>query len=180
MTDQESKATGKGRATPSRKKQEAANHRPLVGNKSPEARKADKARIREERLKARTGMAAGEEKYLGVRDRGPQRKFVRNYVDSKFTLGELVMPTLLLVILISAIDSYIVQLATLLTMWVLFLAVAINAWFIGRGAVKALEEKYGASKVERGIKWYAGMRTIQMRPMRLPKPQVKRGTKVAP
>jgi hypothetical protein len=90
------------------------------------------------------------------------------------------MPTLLLVILISAIDSYIVQLATLLTMWVLFLAVAINAWFIGRGAVKALEEKYGASKVERGIKWYAGMRTIQMRPMRLPKPQVKRGTKVAP
>jgi len=180
MTDQESKATGKGRATPSRKKQEAANHRPLVGDKSPEARKADKARIREERLKARTGMAAGEEKYLGVRDRGPQRKFVRNYVDSKFTLGELVMPTLLLVILISAIDSYIVQLATLLTMWVLFLAVAINAWFIGRGAVKALEEKYGASKVERGIKWYAGMRTIQMRPMRLPKPQVKRGTKVAP
>jgi hypothetical protein len=180
MTDQESKATGKGRATPSRKKQEAANHRPLVGDKSPEARKADKTRIREERLKARTGMAAGEEKYLGVRDRGPQRKFVRNYVDSKFTLGELVMPTLLLVILISAIDSYIVQLATLLTMWVLFLAVAINAWFIGRGAVKALEEKYGASKVERGIKWYAGMRTIQMRPMRLPKPQVKRGTKVAP
>ena len=180
MTDQESKATGKGRATPSRKNQEAANHRPLVGDKSPEARKADKARIREERLKARTGMAAGEEKYLGVRDRGPQRKFVRNYVDSKFTLGELVMPTLLLVILISAIDSYIVQLATLLTMWVLFLAVAINAWFIGRGAVKALEEKYGASKVERGIKWYAGMRTIQMRPMRLPKPQVKRGTKVAP
>jgi hypothetical protein len=180
MTDQESKATGKGRATPSRKKQEAANHRPLVGDKSPEARKADKARIREERLKARTGMAAGEEKYLGVRDRGPQRKFVRNYVDSKFTLGELVMPTLLLVILISAIDSYIVQLATLLTMWVLFLAVAINAWFIGRRAVKALEEKYGASKVERGIKWYAGMRTIQMRPMRLPKPQVKRGTKVAP
>lgn len=180
MTDQESKATGKGRATPSRKKQEAANHRPLVGEKSPEARKADKARIREERLKARTGMAAGEEKYLGVRDRGPQRKFVRNYVDSKFTLGELVMPTLLLVILISAIDSYIVQLATLLTMWVLFLAVAINAWIIGRGAAKALEEKYGASKVEGGIKWYAGMRTIQMRPMRLPKPQVKRGTKVTP
>jgi hypothetical protein len=180
MTDQESKATGKGRATPSRKKQEAANIRPLVGNKSPEARKADKERLREERLKARTGMAAGEEKYLGVRDRGPQRKFVRNYVDSKFTLGELVMPTLLVVILISAIDSYVVQLATLLTMWVLFLAVAINAWFIGRGAVKALEEKYGSSKVEGGVKWYAAMRSIQMRPMRLPKPQVKRGTKVAP
>lgn len=180
MTEKEPKATGKGRATPSRKQQEAANIRPLVGNKSPEARKAEKARIREERMKARVGMAAGEEKYLGVRDRGPQRKFVRNYVDSKFSLGEMVMPTLLLVILISAIDSYIVQLATLLTMWTLFIGVAINGWMLGRGAVKALEQKYGASKVESGLKWYAGMRSIQMRPMRLPKPQVKRGTKVTP
>jgi hypothetical protein len=176
----ESKSTGKGRATPSRKQQEAANLRPLVGKKTPESRKADKAQIREERIKARIGMAAGEEKYLGVRDRGPQRKFVRNYVDSKFSLGELVMPALLVVILISAIDSYVVQLATLLTMWTLFIGVAINGWILGRGAVRALEAKYGASKVESGLKWYAGMRSVQMRPMRLPKPQVKRGTKVTP
>jgi len=176
----ESKSTGKGRATPSRKQQEAANLRPLVGKKTPESRKAEKAQIREERIKARIGMAAGEEKYLGVRDRGPQRKFVRNYVDSKFSLGELVMPALLVVILISAIDSYVVQLATLLTMWTLFIGVAINGWILGRGAVRALEAKYGASKVESGLKWYAGMRSVQMRPMRLPKPQVKRGTKVTP
>lgn len=180
MTEQDSKTTGKGRATPSRKQQEAANLRPLVGNKSPEAKKADKAKLREERNKARAGMANGEEKYLGVRDRGPQRKFVRDYVDSKFSLGEMVMPALMLVILISAIDSHIVQLATLLTMWTLFLGVAVNGWLLGRGAVKALEAKYGASKVESGIKWYAAMRSVQMRPMRLPKPQVKRGTKVAP
>jgi hypothetical protein len=180
MTENEPKATGKGRATPSRKSQEAANLRPLVGKKTPEAKKADKARVREERMKARTGMANGDEKYLTARDRGPQRKFVRDYVDSKFTLGEMVMPALMLVILISAIDSYIVQLATLLTMWTLFIGVGINGWLLGRGAVKALEAKYGASKVEAGTKWYAAMRSIQMRPMRLPKPQVKRGTKVAP
>lgn len=180
MTDSESKATGKGRATPSRKQQEAANLRPLVGKKTPEARKSEKMRVREDRIKARTGMANGDEKYLGVRDRGPQKKFVRDFVDSKFTLGEMVMPALMLVILISAIDSYVVQLATLLTMWTLFIGVGINGWLLGRAAVKALEAKYGASKVESGIKWYAAMRSVQMRPMRLPKPQVKRGTKVAP
>ena len=180
MTENETKATGKGRATPSRKQQEAANVRPLVGNKNPEARKADKARLREERNKARVGMANGEEKYLGVRDRGPQRKFVRDYVDSKFTLGEMVMPALMLVILISAIDSYIVQLATLLTMWTLFIGVAVNGWMLGRSVTKALEAKYGAGRVESGIKWYAAMRSVQMRPMRLPKPQVKRGTKIQP
>jgi hypothetical protein len=90
------------------------------------------------------------------------------------------MPMLLVVILISAIDSYVVQLATLLTMWTLFIGVGVNGWILGRGAVKALEEKYGASKVESGLKWYAAMRSIQMRAMRLPKPQVKRGTKVTP
>ena len=180
MTDSESKATGKGRATPSRKQQEAANLRPLVGKKTPEARKAEKMRVREDRIKARNGMANGDEKYLGVRDRGPQKKFVRDFVDSRFTLGEMVMPALMLVILISAIDSYVVQLATLLTMWTLFIGVGINGWLLGRAAVKALEAKYGASKVESGIKWYAAMRSVQMRPMRLPKPQVKRGTKVAP
>jgi hypothetical protein len=178
MTNQEPKPTGKGRATPSRKTQEKANLRPVVGNKSPEAKKAEKIRLREDRLKVRTGIANGEERYLGVRDRGPQRKFVRDYVDSKFTLGELVMPVLIIVILVSAIDSYTVQLITLLTMWCLFLGVGINAWLIGRNSLKALAQKYGASKVEPGIKWYAAMRSIQMRPMRLPKPQVKRGTKV--
>ena len=178
MTNQEPKPTGKGRATPSRKTQEKANLRPVVGNKSPEAKKAEKIRLREERLKVRTGIANGEERYLGVRDRGPQRKFVRDYVDSKFTLGELVMPVLVIVILVSAIDSYTVQLITLLTMWCLFLGVGINAWLIGRNSLKALAQKYGASKVEPGVKWYAAMRSIQMRPMRLPKPQVKRGTKI--
>lgn len=177
MTTPEPKPAGKGRATPSRKTQEQANLRPVVGNKSPEARKAEKIRLRDERLKVRTGIANGEEKFLGVRDRGPQRKFVRDYVDSKFTLGELVMPVLILVILISAIDNYTVQLVTLLTMWCLFLGVGINAWLIGRGSSKALAEKYGESKVEPGVKWYAAMRSIQMRPMRLPKPRVKRGTK---
>jgi hypothetical protein len=180
MTENEPKATGKGRATPSRKEREAANVRPLVGNKSPEAKKLQKAQVRQDRLKAREGMASGDEKYLGVRDRGPQRKFVRNYVDSKFSLGELVMPTLLLVILISAIDSYIVQLTTLLVMWTLFIGVGINGWLLGRGAVRALQEKYGPGKVESGLKWYAAMRSIQMRLMRLPKPQVKRGTKIEP
>jgi hypothetical protein len=39
-----------------------------------------------------------------------------------------------------------------------------------------MQEKYG-DKVEKGLRWYAAMRSIQMRGMRLPKPQVKRGNK---
>ena len=49
--------------------------------------------------------------------------------------------------------------------------------FADQGRDKIIEYvrgKYGKDKVER-IRWYAAMRSIQMRFLRLPKPQVKRG-----
>jgi hypothetical protein len=41
--------------------------------------------------------------------------------------------------------------------------------------VRRVGAKFGASKVERGLRWYAAMRALQLRMIRLPKPQVKRG-----
>lgn len=172
------KTAGKGRPTPTRKEREAAQRRPLVGDKSPEAKKAAKAKLAEERRKAREGMSNGDERYLTARDRGPQRRMARDIVDSQFTIGEMILPSLMVVILISAVDDFLVQLITLIVMWVLFLAVGINAYFIGRGAARRIGEKFGVENLERGIRWYAAMRSIQMRPMRLPKAQVKRGTKI--
>ena len=40
---------------------------------------------------------------------------------------------------------------------------------------RKIGDKFGKTKVERGLKWYAAMRALQLRVMRLPKPQVKRG-----
>ena len=40
---------------------------------------------------------------------------------------------------------------------------------------QAARKKFGAERVEKGLGWYGAMRIIQMRFMRLPKPQVKRG-----
>ena len=44
-------------------------------------------------------------------------------------------------------------------------------WFILTRKIRA---KFGADKAER-VRWYAAMRALQLRPLRLPKPQVKRG-----
>ncbi|MEY5004736.1 MAG: hypothetical protein RLZZ594_766 [Actinomycetota bacterium] len=177
MSENSNPGTGKGRPTPTRKQQEAARVKPLVGNKSPEAKKAERAKLTEERKRQREGMMAGDDRFLTIRDRGPQRRMARDIVDSQFTVGELVLPALFVVILISAIDSYEVQLVTLLVMWTLFIAIGVNAFFIGKGVQKKLAAKYGEDKIEKGVRWYAAMRSIQMRPMRLPKPQVKRGHK---
>ncbi|MEN9713447.1 MAG: hypothetical protein RLZZ164_111 [Actinomycetota bacterium] len=184
MSDQTNK--GKQTPTPSRKAQEAANRKPLVGDKTKEGRKVSREHQAEERRKAREGMLRGEDKYLPVRDRGPQKRMARDIVDSRFTLGELVLPSMLVMLLamgvtgqgktISALGFWL-QVGILAYMWLLFIAVGINAFMIGRKVSKLVGAKYGQTNVERGIGWYSAMRSIQLRPMRMPKPLVKRGHK---
>lgn len=176
------KKAGKGKPTPARKQQEMLRKKPVVGNRSPEAKRAAKRALQAERLKAREGLANGDDRYLTIRDRGPQRRLARDVVDSRFTAGELVLPALFLVIIISSIrtedvvlDLYI-QLGTLIAMWGLFVAVGLDGFILGKKTLKIAQEKYG-DKTEKGLRWYAAMRSIQMRSMRLPKPQVKRGNK---
>lgn len=179
----ETTKTGKGRPTPARKQQEMLRKRPAVGNKSPEAKRAAKKVLNAERAKAREGLANGEDRYLTVRDRGPQRKLARDVVDARFTVGELVLPMLFLVIIVSSIRpddqdlDLTIQLGTLVAMWGLFVAIAVDGYIIGKKALKIVETKY-PGKGEKGLRWYSAMRSIQMRGMRLPKPQVKRGTKL--
>jgi hypothetical protein len=122
-------------------------------------------------------MMRGEDKYLPLKDRGPQKRLARDIVDARFTAGELVMPAMVLFLITTATNVYYLQLASLILMWGLFAVVIIDAFLLGRKAKKVISEKYSTQTVERGLAWYAGMRSIQMRPMRLPKPQVKRGTK---
>jgi len=39
---------------------------------------------------------------------------------------------------------------------------------------RRIDAKFGEGSTERGLRWYAAMRSLQMRQLRLPKPQVKR------
>ena len=179
----ETPKAGKGRPTPARKQQELLRKKPVVGNKGPEAKRAAKKVLNAERAKAREGLANGEDRYLTSRDRGPQRRLARDVVDSRFTVGELVLPMLFLVIIVSSIRpddpqlDLTIQLGTLVAMWGLFVLIGIDGYIIGKQALKVVESKY-PGKGEKGLRWYAAMRSIQMRGMRLPKPQVKRGTKI--
>ena len=47
---------------------------------------------------------------------------------------------------------------------------------LGRTVTKKLQAKFG--EVEKGVKWYAGVRAFQFRPIRVPKPRVTRGQTV--
>ena len=164
---------GKGRPTPSRKEREAARKRPLVPNDRKEAAKAARAKMNEARERARIGMANGEERYLPTRDKGPQKKFVRDYVDARWGVGEFMIPVMFAVIILSFVPGLDVY--AILALWAFFLVAVLDATILGFLVKRRLAEKFGASKVERGVRWYAAMRSLQLRVLRLPKPQVKRG-----
>ena len=178
-------STGKGRATPTRKEREAAQRKPLVAAAgtplTPEQKKARRAENVAANAVRREGLMNGEEKYLGFRDRGPQKRLTRDIVDSRFTVGELMIPILILSLIVTSlpIEDKLMQVSVqgvvLLVMWALIIGMIVDGYFLGRAATKAIEAKFGKGKVERGIVVYAAMRGVNMRPLRLPKPQVARG-----
>jgi hypothetical protein len=167
-------STGKGRATPTRAEREAARKRPLVPD-TKEAKARARADLAAQREKARVGMAAGDPRYLPARDQGPQRKFVRDFVDGGWHLGEAIMPAMIVVILATFVPLPAVQYWSFVALWIFILFVVGDMIVTSTMVKRAVKAKFGADKMEKGLGWYAAMRTVQMRFLRLPKPQVKRG-----
>ena len=167
-------AAGKGRPTPTRREKEEARKRPLVSNDRAEARRRARADAQAQRDRARAGLAAGDERYLPMRDRGPQKRFVRDYVDARFSFGELLIPVMFLVIILTFIPTEAVQIFSIAALWAFFIVAIADVLLLGFLVRRKLKAKFGEDRVEK-VRWYAAMRALQMRPMRLPKPQVKRG-----
>lgn len=172
-----SRAAGKGKPTPTRKEAEQARKervRPALTRR--ESVRRQREHVRSERGRARQAMMAGDERYLPPRDKGPERRFVRDYVDSRRTLAEFFLPTILIVLLLSLIRSPQIQLlSTLLwlgTLVLVMIDLAVIAGRVKRGVRKRFPDD------ERGHVFYAIARATQMRRLRLPKPTVKPGTPV--
>jgi hypothetical protein len=167
-------AAGKGQPTPSRKQQEALNKRPLVPRDRKLAAKQARGKAAEARDRARLGMAAGDDRFLPQRERGPQKRYVRDYVDARFSVGEFLIPIMFLVILLTFFPDPLVQTYGILALWAFFLVAVVDGVILGFTLTRKVKAKFGENKAER-VRWYAVMRALQLRPMRLPKPQVKRG-----
>ena len=176
--EQDAPTSGKGRPTPTRAEQEAARKRPLVAN-AKEAKARARAELAEKREKARIGMAAGDDRYLTARDKGPQRRFVRDWVDSRWSISEWIMPLMLVVIIIGFLPSTYLVTYAFFALWGVILLVVIEMIITSARVKAAVRRAFGADKIERGLGWYAAMRQVQLRFLRVPKPQVKRGAKIA-
>ncbi|MCC9174592.1 DUF3043 domain-containing protein [Arthrobacter sp. zg-Y179] len=164
---------GKGAPTPRRKDQVAARRRPLVPDDRKAAKAANREALREERMKTRRALDTGDERYLPLRDKGPNRRFVRDIVDARWNIGEFIMIAALVFVLFSFIPSVDVQLIVMAAFWVLILLVIADSFMLRRQIRKRLTAKFGGPNP--GDVWYGVSRSLQLRRFRLPKPQVRRG-----
>ena len=90
------KPGGKGRPTPSRKEAEAAARaQAKVPRTRKEVAQAQSAARVESSQKVRSAMKSGDERYFLARDKGPVRSFIRDFVDSRFSFVEMMIPLLL-------------------------------------------------------------------------------------
>src|SRR5699024_1560792 len=83
-----SQTEGTGRHTPKRREQEAANPRPLISDDRKFAKQQIKRAVAEARARMRRALDTGEERYSPARDKGPQRRYTRDYVDARWGNGE--------------------------------------------------------------------------------------------
>ncbi|MDO5741075.1 MAG: DUF3043 domain-containing protein [Ornithinimicrobium sp.] len=167
---------GKGRPTPKRRDAEAANRRPLVGaaqNKTPEA----KAKARSARSEIREAMLRGEERYLPERDKGPERRFLRDTVDSRRNVGEILLPAMLIVLALSVIQQDWAKMASFVGAYSLILFAIIDNWLLWRRAKANFLEAFGHLP-GKGSASYTVLRAFQMRGSRIPRPALKRGDPV--
>ena len=168
MSTQESK----GRPTPKRKeaesKRKVSSLAPIV---TKDQKRASKALAREDRVAQRAAYLRGDESALPARDRGPARRFVRNYVDSRRSTGEYFLPTIFVVLVFTLIRNPIIQIGAIVLMYAMLLFAVIDGIFLSRKIRKAVQEQFPGTDTK-GLGMYAWLRSTQMRRLRAPHPQV--------
>lgn len=160
--------TPKKKAAPTRtrKQAEAERMEKLHPTLSPkEQRKADRAARSNARLDA-----------FEKQEASPERRLLRDYVDSRWTINEFMLPGMILIMAATMFTTSNLALSTYIALglWVLMGLAIINTWFMWNGFKKVLEERLPGTD-KRGLLMYMFNRALMIRRFRRPAPVVPRG-----
>ena len=139
-----------------------------------EAAKRQREARRVDMAKQREALANGDQRYLPARDKGPVRKFARDFVDSRFSVAEMFLPLAVIILVLSMIRIGSLQSLSLLLWLVVIVLIVLDSIGLAFRLKRALAARF-PDEPKKGAVAYGLMRTLQMRRLRLPKPQVKRG-----
>lgn len=153
-------------ATPTRKEAEAARMERLNPTRSPkEQRKADRqAKYR-----------AQQESWDRV-EKGPERQLLRDFIDTRWTIAEFLMPAMILIMALMLVTMNNVQLSfyVALGLWGVFLLAIMNIWVMWRSFKQLLAERVPNAN-KRGLLMYMVNRSMMIRRFRRPGPRIRRG-----
>lgn len=174
---------GKGRPTPSRKEAEAQRKHTLKVSADPKAAKKEaKARAAQERQASRAALLAGDESALPTRDAGPVKRFVRDFIDSRWAAAELFMPLALIVLVVGFLpwrswglvnaQGYVSLMWLMLTLFII-----VDTMVLMLRMRRELKSRWPSEAERKGATFYGLMRVLQIRRLRLPPPRLRRGGK---
>ncbi len=175
----------KGRPTPKRREAESRRRGPVAppprtqreAMKRSRVNKADRRSAAAER---RERMAAGDDRYLLARDKGPVRAYVRDVVDSRRHLIGLFMPLALVVLVAMVSPVPLIQAYAAPGTVVILLMMIVEGLLLARTVVKRVRAKFpDARDRSLSLGWYSFVRASQIRKLRIPKPNVKVGDTVS-
>jgi len=174
---EETPVEGKGRPTPKRRDAEAERRQRL---KPPRDRKEASARMRSrrrtDRVKMQQALRSGDERHLPARDRGPVRRFCRDFVDSRWNVAEWLLPLLVIILVLSFLGAGSPFAAWLqLVLWSATIIGTVLDTLLLIWRVRREMNRRFPDENRRGAVAYTVLRSSQLRRLRLPKPQVQRG-----
>ena len=156
----------KGRPTPSRKEAEDARRNRVTRTLTKKEARAETTRQnRVERAKS-----------MSARESVPEKALMRDYVDSRFSIGEFLLPALVIILALTFLSTAIPRIALISTvaMYAFILLVLLDCFVMWRGFKKVLAQRLPKAS-PKGLLMYGMNRSIQIRRFRMPAARIKRG-----
>jgi uncharacterized protein (DUF58 family) len=125
----------------------------------------------------REAMRTGDERYLPPRDQGVVRRFIRDYVDSSFSVLELMLPIMVVLLVFGYVGSTAMANLSSAALPALLLVVVVDGFRLRWKLNRELKSRF-PEESHQGATMYAVMRALQVRFLRQPKPQVRLGTRL--
>lgn len=164
----------KGRPTPTRKEaEEIRKQRAKAPRSKKEAAEQQRKRRMAHTSKVKAGMKAGDERYVMNRDKGPVRRLTRDFVDARFSVFEMMIPIMITCLVLQLGGGMLYTVGNNVLYFAFFMCIIDGVWM--RMKLKRVLKSRLPDESYRGVTWYAVMRSLQLRFMRLPKPQMRIG-----
>jgi hypothetical protein len=125
----------------------------------------------------REAMKTGDERFMPARDQGKVRRFIRDRVDARLSAAEFLLPLLITIMVLTYSGNPALNRFGQSLWLVTIMLVTLDTMLLYIRIKRDLRQRF-PEESHKGATFYAILRSMQLRFLRLPKPQVKLGQRL--